>query len=380
MSIVAVRTTRRIGGGDGAPVAPGTTPHKEGSTIARTMRAVVLTEPGPVEKLQIRELPVPEPRPGSVRIAVKAFGLNRSDYHMRMGLAEGVRYPIVPGLEAVGVVDAAPGSDLRPGQQVAALMGGMGRAYNGGYAEYTVVPRSSVVPFRSCLPWDVLGAVPETLQTAYGSLTTGLDLKSGQTLLIRGGTSALGFATAALAHDLGATVLATTRQPDRLDNLETHAVDHPILDNGAIANQVHRIKPGGVDAALELVGTPTLPDTLVSTRIHGTVCFAGMLSDQWTVRDFYPIAYIPRGVRLTSYSGGSADLPAPVLQRYLDRISDGAFGLGPLRTYSMDQIRDAHHAVATNSISGKIVVLTPSGLKEAGEAAMTEEPLPRTSQ
>jgi NADPH:quinone reductase-like Zn-dependent oxidoreductase len=194
------------------------------------MRAVVLTEPGPVENLQIQELPIPRPRPGWVRIAVQAFGLNRSEHHLRIGLAEGVRYPIVPGIEAVGVVDAAPGSDLRPGQQVAALMGGMGRAYDGGYAEYTVVPRGSVIPFHSTLPWDVLGAVPETLQTTYGSLTTGLDLRPGQSLLIRGGTSALGFATAAVAHDMGATVLATTRQPGRLDSLAAHGVDHPILD------------------------------------------------------------------------------------------------------------------------------------------------------
>ena len=326
--------------------------------MTETMRAVVLTEPGPVENLQIQDLPLPEPRPGWVRIAVKAFGLNRSEHHMRIGVAEGVRYPIVPGLEAVGIVDAAPGSDLRPGQQVAALMGGMGRDFNGGYAEYTVVPRSSVVPFRSGLPWDVLGAVPETLQTAYGSLTTGLDLQAGQTLLIRGGTSALGFAAAAVAHDLGATVLATTRQRDRLDSLAAHAVDHPILDDGAIAHQIHRIATGGADAALELVGTPTLPDTLASTRVHGTVCFTGMLSNQWTVRDFYPIAYIPSGVRLTAYDGGATDLPAPVLQRYLDQMGDGTFNLGPIRTYRMDQIRDAHHAVETNTVSGKVVVLT----------------------
>jgi NADPH2:quinone reductase len=322
-----------------------------------TMRAVVLTEPGPVENLQIRELSIPRPLPGWVRIAVKAFGLNRSDLHLRLGLAEGVRFPIVPGIEAVGIVDAAPGSDLQPGQQVAALMGGMGRAYDGGYAEYTVVPRGQVLPFRSELPWAVLGGVPETLQTAFGSLTTGLDLQAGQSLLIRGGTSALGYATAALAKDLGATVLATTRQRDRLDDLAAHGVDHPILDDGAIAAQVRGIAPGGVDAALELVGTPTLPDTLAATRIHGTVCFAGMLSNEWTVPDFYPIAYLPTGVRLTAYGGGAADLPVPVLQRALDRIADGSLTLGPSRTYPLDRIRDAHHAVETNTVSGKLVVL-----------------------
>jgi NADPH2:quinone reductase len=325
-----------------------------------TMRAVVLTEPGPVDNLQTRELPIPQPAPGWVRIAVKAFGLNRSEVRLRRGLAEGARFPIVPVIEAVGMVDAAPGSDLRPGEQVAALMGGMGRAYDGGYAEYTVVPRDSVVPFYSDLPWAVLGGVPETLQTAYGSLTTGLDLRPGQTLLIRGGTSALGYATAALAKDLGATVLATTRQKDRLGTLAAHGVDQPLLDDGAVAAQVRRIAPDGVDAALELVGTPTLPDTLAATRVHGTVCFAGMLSDQWTVPDFYPIGYLPTGVRLTAYSGSASDLPALVLQRYLDRIAAGTFKLGPTHTYRLDQVREAHRALDTNTVSGKIVVLTGS--------------------
>jgi NADPH2:quinone reductase len=192
--------------------------------MTATMRAVVLTEPGPVENLELRELPLPAARPGWVRIRVAAFGLNRSELHLRLGLAEGARLPIVPGIEAVGTVDAAPDSDLRPGQQVAALMGGMGRVFDGGYADYTLVPRSQVIGFDSDLSWATLGAVPETLQTAYGSLTTGLNLQSGQTLLIRGGTSALGYAAAAVAADRGAIVLATTRQRDRLQAVENHGV------------------------------------------------------------------------------------------------------------------------------------------------------------
>ena len=86
--------------------------------------------------------------------------------------------------------------------------------------------------------------------------------------------------------------------------------------------------PGGVDGAIELVGTPTLPDTLAATRVHGTVCFTGMLSNEWTVPDFYPIGYLPNGVRLTGYGGDSADLPAEVLQRYLDGIAAGRIDLG----------------------------------------------------
>jgi NADPH:quinone reductase-like Zn-dependent oxidoreductase len=322
------------------------------------MRAVVLREPGPVENLELTDLPLPEPKPGWVRIAVRAFGLNRSELHTRLGLAEGVTFPRVPGIEAVGVVDADPSGEFEPGQQVATMMGGMGRTFDGGYAEYTVVPKKQVIPFRSELPWEVLGQVPETLQTAYGSLTTGLDLREGQTLLIRGGTSALGFATAALAKDFGATVFATTRQQDRLETLRDHGVDHPLLDDGDVAAQVRKVAPEGVDAALELVGTPTLPDTLKATRVHGTVCFTGMLSNQWTISNFYPIGYLPAGVRLTAYGGEADDLPASVLQRHLDRIAAGEASLGPAKVYAMTEIRQAHDDLEHNRTAGKLVVLT----------------------
>ena len=322
-----------------------------------TMRAVVLDTPGPVENLQIRDLPVPEPSPGWVRIKVRGFGLNRSELHTRLGLAQGVTLPRVLGIEAVGVVDLDPSGDLLVGQQVATLMGGMGRVFDGGYAEYTVVPREQVIPFTSDLPWEVIGAVPETLQTAYGSLTTGLDLSQGQTLLVRGGTSSVGLAAATVAKNLGATVLATTRQADRVQSLLDHGVDHVLIDHGHVADQVHELLGGGVDAALELVGTPTLPDTLRATRIHGIVCFTGMLSNQWTVPDFYPSDYLPTGVRLTAYSGGTADLPPDVLQDFLDRLAAGTVSLGPIRVHQLDDIQEAHLDLEHNRTFGKRVVL-----------------------
>jgi NADPH:quinone reductase-like Zn-dependent oxidoreductase len=96
-----------------------------------------------------------------------------------------------------------------------------------------------------------------------------------------------------------------------------------LIDDGDVARQVRQIIKGGVDTALELVGTPTLPDTLRSVRVHGLVCFSGMLSNQWTVRDFYPLDYLPTGVRLTAYKGDAADLPPPVLQDFVDAIAAG---------------------------------------------------------
>jgi NADPH2:quinone reductase len=321
-----------------------------------TMRAVVLNEPGPIENLVIRELPIPAVAPKSVRIRVKAFGLNRSELHTRLGLAEGVTFPRVLGIEATGVIDDPGDSGLRVGQKVATMMGGMGRVFDGGYAEYVSVPAKQVIPFESDLPWSLLGALPETLQTAYGSLTVGLDLRPGQTLLVRGGTSSTGLAAAGVAKEIGAIVLATTRDPSRAAALEELGAI-AVVDDGNVAAQVRARYPAGVDAALELVGTPTLPDTLRATKVHGTVCFTGMLSNEWIVKDFYPIAYIPTGVRLTAYGGESSDLPASVLQRYVDRIASGQVRLGPVQTYSLDQIRKAHDDMEKNRAVGKQVVV-----------------------
>src|SRR5436190_9480097 len=115
------------------------------------MRAVVLDAPGPPEALVIREVPVPTPPVGWVLIKVKAFGLNRSELHTRLGLARGVTFPRVLGIEAAGVVARCPGGEFPIGQQVVTLMGGMGRTFDGGYAEYTCVPATQVIPFASDL-------------------------------------------------------------------------------------------------------------------------------------------------------------------------------------------------------------------------------------
>ena len=285
--------------GDGVPECPSVRRLRRLllPTTVRTVRAVVLVEPGPVDNLVLRSLPMPPTRDGWVRIRVEAFGLNRSELMTRLGLSgDAVTYPRVLGIEcAASSTEHRPAAAWNPASRLSALMGGMGRTYDGGYAEYTSVPLTQVIPIRTDLPWEVVGALPEMIQTAQGSLTTGLDLQSGQSLLIRGGTSSVGLAAAALAKQLGATVLATTRRPDRIEWLHGRGIDHPLVDTGTIADSVRQLYPDGVDAALELVGTPTLPDTLRSVRVHGTVCFTGLLSNQWTVRGFYPIGYIPPG-------------------------------------------------------------------------------------
>jgi NADPH2:quinone reductase len=324
---------------------------------ARTMRAVVVDEPGGPEVLRVREVPMPMPTRGQVLIRVHAFGLNRSELHFRRGQASSGSFPRVPGIEAAGIVVEAPGGEVAAGSQVVTMMGGMGRAFDGGYAEHVLVPAEQVVPFTSALPWETLGAVPEMLQTAHGSLATGVRLEAGQTLLVRGGTSSVGLALAVLGRLRGLTVLATTRSADRLPLLESVGVRHAFVDDGDVAAQVHALYPDGVDGAVELVGVNVMRDTLRSVRPGGTVCFTGMLSDEWTIQDFYPMDWLPNGVRLTAYSGEAADLPAAELQMFLDAVADGRARVPVGRVYRLDGIAQAHRDMEAGVVGGKGVVL-----------------------
>ena len=110
--------------------------------------------------------------------------------------------------------------------------------------------------------------------------------------------------------------------------------------------------------AVELVGVNVLKDTLLSTRAGGTVCFTGMLSDEWTIRDFYPMDWLPNGVRLTAYSGGAADLTPQTLQGFLDAVAAGSAVVPVGRIYRLDEIVQAHHDMQNNVVGGKGVVLT----------------------
>lgn len=249
----------------------------------------------------------------------------------------------------------------------------LGRKFDGGYAEYTCVPASQVQAVKTPnIPWEILGALPEMVQTAWGSLFTSLRLQKGDRLLIRGGTSSIGLAAAAIAKRHGVFVAATTRSVDREEMLKANGVDDVFIDDGEIAAEVKKRYPvedeklnaegfpgpypGGFDKVLELVGVTTLKDSLRCVKEGGIICVTGIAGGKWAFDHFEPIFDIGKGVYLTAYAGSVDAFQGTPMDEITKQFVEGTIKI-PIKTFQLDEINDAHRLMEENLAIGKLVVL-----------------------
>lgn len=320
------------------------------------MKAWVIHTAGGPEQFQLEDVEAPQPRTGWALIRIRAFGLNRSEWFTRIGDSPTVKFPRVLGIECVGEIVDAGGLNLEPGATVAAIMGGMGRTFDGSYAEYTLVPHKCVFPVHTQLPWEKLAALPEMLQTTHGSLFVGLEIDRAESLLIRGGTSSVGMAALALAKRAGLNVGTTTRNPENIDGLKAAGADEVWVDDGAIHDQIKDGREKPYDRVLELIGTTTLLDSLRCVGRGGIVCMTGILGGEWALADFHPMADIPTAVKLTSYSGEAADLSPRQLQGYVAAVEAGELEVKTGPVFEFEDLIEAHRLMDANRAGGKIVV------------------------
>lgn len=313
------------------------------------MKAVLLEQITEARDITLSECAIPEVRPGWVLVKVRAFGLNHSEKLLRLNeiRADYIQKPIIPGIECAGEIADPSDSGLAVGQKIIALMGGMGRSFHGSYAEYALLPRRIIFPVESDLPWEALGALPETYFTTWGSLFECLRLAADDTLLIRGATCALGYAAMQIAKALGCRVIATTHRESKLTLLAE--ADEAVLDDGKLTGKVH-----GVTKALDLIGPRNLRETLTAVEKGGIVCQTGLLGGVYTLNGFDPIKDIPNGVYLTGFF---SNYPS---QQAIDEIFTflNTKRLVPIcgAVYTFEHIRDAIAAQDEGKANGKIVV------------------------
>lgn len=321
------------------------------------MRAIVLEGFGGVEKFVYQDIPEPEPLAGHVVIEVKAFGVNHAEMHMRRG--EWAENADVIGIECVGIVKSCPGGEFPVGARVAAMMGGMGRTINGSYAEFTRVPVSNVVLIDVDLPWAELAALPESYATAWTCLFRNLEITKGQTLLIRGATSAFGQAAINLAVDAGVKVIATTRKRERFSMLEDLGVARCEIEGPELSKRLP--ETGKLDAVLDLVGNSVIVDSLSMLPRGGQACIAGWLGGLAPVQDFNPLAQLNSGVYLTFFAAFAFGTPGfPLsdvpLQEIAEKAAAGRLKAKPARVFKFEEIREAHRVMEASEAGGKVVV------------------------
>ena len=321
----------------------------------KLMKAMVLEKPCSAEEMKIKNVPIPEVREGWVLVKVKAFGINRAEIFTRQGDSPSVKLPRIIGIECVGTVENPSDSSLKKGDKVFSMMNGMGRKFDGSYAEYILIPKNQVYLLKlSEESWEKLAAYPELYYTAYASLFRSLKLEKGETLLIRGGTGSVALAAVQLAKAINVKVAATTRSMSKEQFLKEKGVDEVIIEDEKFDENLRKLFPEGVDKVLELIGSPTLKSSLKSVKQGGTVCMTGCLGG-WVINEFEPLDDIISESYLTSFN--STYVNENVVSEMFDFIEKYSIKPEISRVFTLDEISEAHKFLEGNKANGKVVII-----------------------
>lgn len=311
------------------------------------MKAIVIQKPGKHAPMTMVDRPIPTADAQHSVLKIHAFGVHRYEVLTREGGSPTVTFPRVIGVEAVGEIYATtPNSGLTVGQRVITLNGGLGREFDGSYQEYALVPNQQLYTVDYTGDWITLAQYPETFVTAWGSVKS-LRLQAGQSMLIRGGTSAVGLAMIKLAKAIGLTVVATTRKPERVATLKTAGADDVVLDQ---AGQLQTT--ASFDGIVDLVGTATVHDSLAHIRVGGTCCVVGLLAGEWVMPDFSPFELENR--YLTDYDSGYVD--QAMIDELFTLINQHHLTIPITKVFPLREISAAHDFVMANPQMGEVIV------------------------
>lgn len=296
--------------------------------------AITFSEYGAPEVLRLSQVATPEPGPGQVRIRVKAASVNPLDIKLRSGLMVGVipvRFPMTPGLDAAGVVDAVgEGAGAAVGEEV------VGATVGGSYGEYALLER--VVAKPAALSWEVAASLVTVGQTADRVLGQ-LGVKAGQTLLVHGAAGSVGVIAVQLAAARGVTVVGTVAERD-LEHVTALGATAVRYGDGW-AERVKAAAPGGVDFAFDASGAGVLADSVALTGNAGKVI---TIADESAAQ---------HGVRFSA--GGGQD--GAFLAELVQLAAAGKLTLPIWRTYPLAEAAQAHADLEARRNRGKAVLL-----------------------
>ncbi|MEU5532467.1 NADP-dependent oxidoreductase [Streptomyces sp. NPDC020362] len=298
-------------------------------------RAITFSEYGAPEVLRLTEVTTPEPGPGQVRIRVRAASVNPLDMKIRSGLmasAVPARFPVTPGLDAAGVVDAVgEGADAAVGDEV------LGSAVGGSYSEYALLDRPVAKP--EALSWEAAASLVTVGRTAFRVLGQ-LGVQAGQTLLVHGAGGSVGTVAVQLAAARGITVIGTAGEHDieRITALGATAIPY----GDGWAERVRAAAPQGVDFVFDASGAGVLADSVTLT---------GDSSHVITIAD---MSAAQHGVR---FSAGSTDQAEESLPELVQLAAAGGLTLPIWRTYPLAEAAQAHSDLEAHRNRGKAVLL-----------------------